>query len=1377
MTPIGPRRITYTDHTASGRSLSFIEEFMTRQVAVTYANTHTSSSQTGFQTTMFRHEARDLVKRSVGATDADALLFLGNGATGAAHVLVHFLRIAELAAAAEKALVAAKQQVTKARIRAVLSRKNLYSSGPSSGGPAHDDDQASDASSVGSIHEEALALVDSMATFDLDDGADGPSWAAVKPPVATGATPGSMAGSFSPRRAPGMPRASVHFADETEHEDTDRTMARARAGPDACARPLVLVGPYAHHSSLLPWREAGADVLILPEAPAPLPPGVDLVELDRHLREAKEEGRPVVVGALTAASNITGVLVDTVTPTALLHAHGALSVWDYAAAAPHAPIVVNPATGSVRDAGRAAAYLGGDADGMAEVMLRLQAAGVALPTPDSVSLAKDAAYFSPHKFPGGPGTPGVLVVKKPLLLNPVPAVPGGGTVFFVHRDGTPRYLANIEEREEGGTPNITGSIRCGLVMRLHSAVGPGLIRAREAASVAFAAKRWERHPNIVLLGRREAARCAIISFVVFGRPAGRDGAGLPSGYVFHPHHNDGAPGAPGVPLPAGGPLKGAAFGDDLTGRGSVRLLARGRRVMHWAFVAAVLADLFGIQCRGGCLCAGPYGLRLLSLNEEDACVLEGRLLDLEELMRPGVVRVSIPYHTPAHVVRFIVGAVEFVATHAGDLLPLYAGRPDTGEFTHVSWRHVDRPRKWLHMVSFESGAMEVKDGFHDEAMSLPGDAAVHAGKRAMEEEEAAAVGFPSLAPPASPVAAQRKGQRPKLSREVADAAASIRSSVSAWLLGGVPGLDEAILTEAAHRQAGVVPGRAAPITSAGGVPPAPGALPAGGLDGEARAELEDFATYFAEAAEEVDYGRAALTQRGGVRVGLLGAELEDSLLSDEAKKHRWFAIAGETAEAGPEAEAPAGEAASTAAAAAGEAGAGAVTDGGAGHAAAASSGGAGPGTTADSDSDDDADGGFPTFASDTLGDDVAAEEAARVRQAEADAAADVLRLTGRISLAPLVGSLAGFAPAAARFLDPSPRLLAKVRHTVLKYRMIWPGDRVILGLSGGKDSLSCLHILAAVRKSLPFDFELHCCTVDPQSPGFDPTPLIGYCRALGVPYHLESDDIIGAAGRHMSDKRQSICSFCSRMKRGMLYGACRREGGTVLALAQHMDDLAESLMMSTFHNGLLRTMKAHYRNAEGDVRVIRPLALVREHALRDFARTSSLPVIEDNCPACFAAPTERYRTKQLLRSQEQLYPSIIENIGRSLQPLLKDSSWPELRAEGTARILDVWPDFRHEETLSSSQKRAERRRVAAADRKAAKVAAAGTDTTTASVASAGASLGPLEEDDEDEPFGGTDGDDVDLAADLDGQGDGPILLSPGASASASAVRLGADPTP
>jgi tRNA(Ile)-lysidine synthase TilS/MesJ len=126
------------------------------------------------------------------------------------------------------------------------------------------------------------------------------------------------------------------------------------------------------------------------------------------------------------------------------------------------------------------------------------------------------------------------------------------------------------------------------------------------------------------------------------------------------------------------------------------------------------------------------------------------------------------------------------------------------------------------------------------------------------------------------------------------------------------------------------------------------------------------------------------------------------------------------------------------------------------------------------------------------------------------------------------------------------------------------------------------------------------------------------------------------------------------MKRGIMYRLCREQGYGVLALAQHLDDLAESLLLSLFHGGQLRTMKAHYLNDAGDVRIIRPLAHCRERQTADFALAAGLPVIPDSCPACFAAPTRREHMKALLAREEAVHPHLFTNILHAMRPLLTE---------------------------------------------------------------------------------------------------------------------------
>ena len=223
-----------------------------------------------------------------------------------------------------------------------------------------------------------------------------------------------------------------------------------------------------------PWRESIADVVVIPED---ADGHIDQEHLERKLQ--LYAGRPLKIGSFSAASNVTGIGSDTRNIAALLHRYGALSFWDFAAAAPYVQIDMN-----MRD---------DEADG------------------DLVY--KDAVFLSPHKFIGGPGTPGVLVAKRNLFKNRVPSVPGGGTVSYVN-ELEHRYIDDPEIREEGGTPAILESIRAGLVFQLKEAVGVPAIRARERGFIDRAIERWSANPNIEILGNRNAWRLSIVSFVV-----------------------------------------------------------------------------------------------------------------------------------------------------------------------------------------------------------------------------------------------------------------------------------------------------------------------------------------------------------------------------------------------------------------------------------------------------------------------------------------------------------------------------------------------------------------------------------------------------------------------------------------------------------------------------------------------------------------------------------------------------------------------------------------------------------------------------------------------------------------------------------------------
>ena len=472
--PFGNRTIRYFDYIASGKALRFIEDYITQKVLPHYANTHSATSSNSQQTTVYRNEARRIIRNSVNATEDDCVIFTGSGSTGAIKKLISIL------------------------------------------------------------------CLDSKVV-------------------------------------------------------------------------TVITSTMEHHSNLLSWRSMkNANVLTVKQTNCGL---IDIQHLESLLKRVPTDR--ILIGAFMACSNVTGLMNDDLTITALIHQHGGFSFWDYAASAPYVHVNMNP-------------KVLGDFQGLCK---------------------KDALYISCHKFVGGVQTPGLLVVKKQLFHNKMPTIGGGGgtVVWVTNRDH--EYSKDPEVFEEGGTPAIVESIRAGLAFQLKEAVGADYIVKREY--------------HLVRLGMAKLANCDKILFL------------------------GNAKNLPSLHLPILSFLIKAP--DGLTG------------YLHHNFACTLLNDLFGIQARGGCACAGPYAQYLLDFDEVTVNaftrILEG---GNNEVLKPGFNRLNLPWFSSDDEIQFVLEAIQFVAEKGWKFLPQYTFDSATSDWYHRSMQPLQGKKKLMD-ITYSNG--------------------------------------------------------------------------------------------------------------------------------------------------------------------------------------------------------------------------------------------------------------------------------------------------------------------------------------------------------------------------------------------------------------------------------------------------------------------------------------------------------------------------------------------------------------------------------------------------------------------------------------------------------------------------------------------------
>lgn len=231
------------------------------------------------------------------------------------------------------------------------------------------------------------------------------------------------------------------------------------------------------------------------------------------------------------------------------------------------------------------------------------------------------------------------------------------------------------------------------------------------------------------------------------------------------------------------------------------------------------------------------------------------------------------------------------------------------------------------------------------------------------------------------------------------------------------------------------------------------------------------------------------------------------------------------------------------------------------------------------------------------------------------------------------------------------KLLYKIGEANKKFNLIEPGDRIMVGLSGGKDSWTLLYLLDILRKKLPFSYELMAVNIHPGFEGYRADLLGEELKKREYDFHIEFTDILETINKHM--KRHSYCSFCSRLRRGKLYDLAVRFKCNKIALAHHLDDFIETLLLNQFFIGKIKAMPAKLFADDGRNILIRPLVYIKEKDIIEYVEYMKFPVIECACPGCDSHNSKRKMIKKILLKLEKDIPEIKKSLIKSLSVVEK----------------------------------------------------------------------------------------------------------------------------
>jgi len=341
-------------------------------------------------------------------------------------------------------------------------------------------------------------------------------------------------------------------------------------------KPIVFISHMEHHSNQTSWLETIADVEVIPANED----GLFCLEEFKKLLE-KYSDRSFKIASITSCSNVTGIRTPYHEVAKIMHQNNGVCFVDFACSGPYVDINMHP---------------------------------------EDAESQLDAIFFSPHKFLGGPGTSGVLIFNKNLYKNNVPDCPGGGTVSWTNPWGEHKYIDNIEDREDGGTPGFLQVIKTALAIQLKEQMGVKNILKREHEIVEYIFDALGTTENIKILAQEHQDRLGVISFYI----------------------------------------------DEL----------------HFNLGVKILNDKFGIQTRGGCSCAGTYGHYLLHVDQETSHDLVCQITSGDLIRKPGWIRMSVHPTTTSQEIKYVCDSIKNLAENHKKWAKEYKYNPKTNEFNH-----------------------------------------------------------------------------------------------------------------------------------------------------------------------------------------------------------------------------------------------------------------------------------------------------------------------------------------------------------------------------------------------------------------------------------------------------------------------------------------------------------------------------------------------------------------------------------------------------------------------------------------------------------------------------------------------------------------------